>query len=146
MKKALCLILALVMALSLSASAFAANMNEDKPTYVTVYGLNQPYTDRIWAVSSQGYVSLIQVWDGGTCISGNEGNHIMLPNHDYRIVVRVVGVTGDIYINGTSCWAVKSYGDYGTADRFVTGKTTFSTPEYFCPLWGFWGFPCWGWR
>lgn len=158
MKKFISLLLVIIAAVScFSLAAFADyDMSEDAPTYVTVYGLDQPYTDRIWAVTSQGYIEHIQVWDGGKCISGASGNHIMQPNHRYEINIKVVGVTGDIYINSVSCWHAKSYGVHGSTDRWVVGEYNFSTPEYFgyCPAWNCWGWynpwfsyaPMWGWR
>ncbi len=35
------------------------DMSEDAPTYVALYGLNQPYVGRIWAVTSQGRVEKV---------------------------------------------------------------------------------------
>lgn len=122
MKKIIALLLTLVILCS-ATTAFAYDMSEDAATYVAVYGLDQPFVSRVWAVTSQGRIDHVQVWDmekGNVhCLKSWE---LMQPGHDYEINIKVVGVTGDIYINGVSCWHVKAYGDKGTDNRYVTGE------------------------
>ena len=144
MKRAITLLLALMLVLLLSAPAFAITTAADKQDiHVTVFGLDQPYTDRIWAVSDIGKVEFIQVWDGGTCISGNSGSHVMERGHKYELIIRVSTVVGDVYINGVENTRVWSWGDWGTPECYATGRYYFTTPNFAPWQYGF--FPCFGW-
>ena len=147
MKRFLSLLLTLLLLCSLT-SAFAYTTPADKQDiHVTVYGINQPFVSGVWAVTDRGRVDFVQVWDiegHNVCLKPWE---MMQPGHKYEVTVRVSTVVGDVYINGTECTRVWSWGDLGTPECYATGEYEFTTPTWFIPCWGW--MPCvpmWGWR
>lgn len=144
MKKIISLLLAIILVFALSAPAFAITTKADmRDIHITVFGLDQPYTDRVWAVSNIGKVEFVQIWDGGKCVSGVEGSHVMLPNHEYMVLVRVSGAVGEVYINGIEHSRAWAFGDWGTPECNSTGQYDFRTSN-FAP-WQYCQYPCFGW-
>lgn len=158
MKRVIALLLALMLVLLLSAPAFALTTESDKhDIHVTVFGLDQPYVNRIWAVTDRGAVTNIVVWDTEDHSWALDGNAVLKPNHKYELVIRVTYVVGDVYINGVEDTRNWSFGDIGTQDCYATGRLYFTTPNFapwqYCPypcfgfgwyippMWGFWR--CW---
>lgn len=140
------LLLLLLMCAVISPCASAAQYDPTKTyvyddIYVTVYGLDQPFVSRIWAVSNAGTIEFVDILgDDGFSM---DKNAVLKPNHTYGVRVRVHGMAGgNLYINGGNAHTKRyTLGD-NDENAWSQGVTEFTTPEYF-NCWGC--YPCWGW-